>query len=146
MTLLEYLSYLPLSVAVFLWLRDGLDLYRKHNNMKNIEEIRASILKAIAEGTDEPEDLSKSAEDALSEAVQSYLIASTATASEPAKKAGKTIKEKGIALCHQVQNYSANLRPVSLLMKADVSTLTPEQIEALKRLGYAINGDKLEAE
>lgn len=146
MTLLEYLSYLPLSVAVFLWLRDGLDLYRKHNNMKNIEEIRASILKAIAEGTDEPEDLSKSAEDALSEAVQSYLTASTATASEPAKKAGKTIKEKGIALCHQVQNYSANLRPVSLLMKADVSTLTPEQIEALKRLGYAINGGKLEAE
>ncbi|WP_370956493.1 hypothetical protein [Enterobacter hormaechei] len=114
--------------------------------MKNIEEIRASILKAIAEGTDEPEDLNKSAENALAEAVQSYLSASTATASEPAKKVGKAIKEKGIAICHQVQNYSANLRPVSLLMKADVSTLTPEQIEALKRLGYAINGDKLEAE
>lgn len=44
------------------------------------------------------------------------------------------------------QGYSANLRPVSLMMKADVSTLTPEQIEALKRLGYAINGGKLEAE
>src|SRR5690606_3508085 len=110
MTLLEYLSHLLLSVAVFLWLRNGLDLYRKHNNMKNFEAIRASILKAIAEGTDEPEDLNKSAEDALAEAVQSYLSASTATASEPAKKAGKAIKEKGIALCHQAQGYSANLR------------------------------------
>ena len=37
----------------------------------------------------------------------------------------KTIKEKGIALCHESQGYSANLRPVSLLMKSD---LTPEQI------------------
>lgn len=139
MTLLEYLSYLPLSVAVFLWLRNGLDLYRKHNNMKNFEAIRASILEAIAEGTDEPEDLNKSAEDALAQAVQSYLSASTATASEPAKKAGKAIKDKGIALCHQAQGYSANLRPVSLMMKADVSTLTPEQRAALERLGYVIN-------
>ena len=146
MTLLEYLSYLPLSVAGFLWLRDGLDLYRKHNNMKNLEALRASILKAIAEGTDEPEDLNKSAEDALAEAVQSYLSASTATASEPAKKAGKAIKDKGIALCHQAQGYSANLRPVSLMMKADVSTLTPDQRAALERLGYVINGGKLEVE
>lgn len=139
MTLLEYLSYLPLSVAVFLWLRNGLDLYRKHNNMKNLEAIRASILKAITEGTDEPEDLNKSAEDALAEAVQSYLSASTATASEPAKKAGKAIKDKGIALCHQAQGYSANLRPVSLMMKASLDELTPEQRTALERLGYDIN-------
>lgn len=139
MTLLEYLSHLPLSVAVFLWLRNGLDLYRKHNNMKNLEAIRASILKAIAEGTDETEDLNKSAEDALAEAVQSYLSASTATASEPAKKAGKAIKDKGIALCHQAQGYSANLRPVSLMMKASLDELTPEQRAALKRLGYVIN-------
>ncbi|HIC0890147.1 TPA: hypothetical protein ACWZ1E_001882 [Enterobacter hormaechei] len=139
MTLLEYLSHLPLSVAVFLWLRNGLDLYRKHNNMKNLEAIRASILKAIAEGTDEPEDLNKSAEDALAEAVQSYLSASTATASEPAKKAGKAIKDKGIALCHQAQGYSANLRPVSLMMKASLDELTPEQRAALERLGYDIN-------
>ncbi len=139
MTLLEYLSPLPLSVAVFLWLRNGLDLYRKHNNMKNLEAIRASILKAIAEGTDEPEDLNKSAEDALAEAVQSYLSASTATASEPAKKAGKAIKDKGIALCHQAQGYSANLRPVSLMMKASLDELTPEQRAALDRLGYVIN-------
>lgn len=106
--------------------------------MKNIEEIRASILKAIAEGTDEPEDLSKSAEDALAEAVQSYLSASTATASKSAPKA-KTIKEKGIALCHQAQGYSANLRPVSLMMKASLDELTPEQRAALERLGYDIN-------
>lgn len=139
MTLLEYLSHLPLSVAVFLWLRNGLDLYRKHNNMKNLEAIRASILKAIAEGTDEPEDLNKSAEDALAEAVQTYLSASTATASEPAKKAGKAIKDKGIALCHQAQGYSANLRPVSLMMKASLDELTPEQRAALECLGYDIN-------
>lgn len=37
----------------------------------------------------------------------------------------KTIKDKGIALCHESQGYSANLRPVSLLMKSD---LAPEQI------------------
>ncbi|MCF8580972.1 hypothetical protein L2X67_14200 [Enterobacter ludwigii] len=114
--------------------------------MKNFEAIRASILEAMTAGTDEPEDLNKSAEDALAEAVQSYLSASTATASEPAPKSGKTIKEKGIALCHQAQGYSANLRPVSLMMKADVFTLTPEQRAALERLGYVINGGKLEVE
>lgn len=107
--------------------------------MKNIEEIRASIMAAMTAGTQEPEDLSKSAEDALSEAVQSYLTASTATASEPAKKSGKAIKEKGIALCHQAQGYSANLRPVSLMMKASLDELTPEQRAALERLGYVIN-------
>lgn len=139
MTLLEYLSFLPICVAVFLWLRDGLDLYRKHNNMNKIQAIRASILEAMTAGTDEPEDLNKSAEDALAEAVQSYLAASIATASEPAKKAGKTIKEKGIALCHQAQGYSANLRPVSLMMKASLDELTPEQRAALERLGYVIN-------
>ncbi|AKJ73300.1 hypothetical protein SP41_11 [Salmonella phage 41] len=37
----------------------------------------------------------------------------------------KSIKEKGIALCHESQGFSANLRPVSLLMKSD---LQPEQI------------------
>lgn len=107
--------------------------------MKNINDIRTSIMAALAAGTDEPEDLGKSAEDALAKAVQSYLTASTAIASEPAKKAGKAIKEKGIALCHEAQGYSANLRPVSLMMKADVSTLTPEQRAALERLGYVIN-------
>ncbi|ELO6878161.1 hypothetical protein R0V06_000315 [Escherichia coli] len=137
MSLETILSYLPLSVAVFLWLRDGLDLYRKYKNMKKIEEVRASIMAAITAGSDEQEDLSKSAEDEFSEAVQSYLTASTATASKSAPKA-KTIKEKGIALCHQAQGYSANLRPVSLMMKANLDELTPEQRAALERLGYVI--------
>lgn len=106
--------------------------------MKNIEEIRVSIRDAMTAGTDEPEDLNKSAEEALAEAVQSYLIASTATVSKSAPKA-KTIKEKGIALCHQAQGYSANLRPVSLMMKASLDELTPEQRAALERLGYVIN-------
>ncbi len=66
--------------------------------MNNIEAIRASIWEAMTAGTDEPEDLNKSAEEALAEAVQSYLSASTTTASEPAPKSGKTIKEKG-SLC-----------------------------------------------
>ena len=110
--------------------------------MKNVNDIRAAMQAAA-----EPEsgDLNKSADQVLADAIEGYLTASTATASKSAPKA-KTIKEKGIALCHQAQGYSANLRPVSLMMKADVSTLTPEQIEALKRLGYAINGGKLEAE
>ena len=103
--------------------------------MNNIEAIRASIREAMTAGTDEPEDLNKSAEEALAEAVQSYLSASTATA----PKSGKTIKEKGIALCHQAQGYSANLRPVSLMMKASLDELTPEQRAALERLGYDIN-------
>ncbi|CZU21547.1 MULTISPECIES: hypothetical protein [Enterobacter] len=114
--------------------------------MKNVNDIRADILAAM-QAAAEPEsgDLNKSADQVLADAIEGYLTASTATASKSAPKA-KTIKEKGIALCHQAQGYSANLRPVSLMMKADVSTLTPEQIEALKRLGYAINGGKLEAE
>lgn len=40
---------------------------------------------------------------------------------------GKTIKSKGIALTHKDQGYSANQRPVSLMMKSD---LAPEQITA----------------
>ncbi|EFN1795368.1 TPA: hypothetical protein J1564_000070 [Escherichia coli] len=106
--------------------------------MKNINDIRADILAAM-QAAAEPEDLNKSAEEALAEAVQSYLSASTATASEPAPKSGKTLKEKGIALCHQAQGYSANMRPVSLMMKASLDELTPEQRAALERLGYVIN-------
>jgi len=125
-------------MAVFPWLRDSLDLYKKNNNMNKIQAIRASILEAMTAGTDETEDLNKSAEDALAEAVQSYLTASIATASKSTPKA-KTIKEKGIALCHQSQGYSANLRPVSLMMKSKFEDLTEEQRAALKRLGYVIN-------
>lgn len=37
------------------------------------------------------------------------------------------IQEKGIALCHEAQGFSANKRPISLLMKSD---LEPEQLTA----------------
>ncbi|MCS2164988.1 hypothetical protein [Scandinavium manionii] len=109
--------------------------------MRTIKDIRASILEAMQAGDEpEPEDLSKSAEDVLASAVQNYLTASTATTNEPAqKKGGKAIKSKGIAICHEAQNYSANLRPVSLMMKASLDDLTPEQRAALERLGFAIN-------
>ena len=84
--------------------------------MKNVNDIRADILAAM-QAAAEPEsgDLNKSADQVLADAIEGYLTASTATASEPAPKSGKTIKEKGIALCHQAQGYSANLRPVSLM-------------------------------
>ncbi len=39
----------------------------------------------------------------------------------------------------RAQGYSANLRPVSLMMKASLDELTPEQRAALDRLGYVIN-------
>ncbi len=108
--------------------------------MKNVNDIRADILAAMqAAAVPESGDLNKSADQVLADAIEGYLTASTATASESAPKSGKTLKEKGIALCHQAQGYSANLRPVSLMMKADVSTLTPEQRAALERLGYVIN-------
>lgn len=104
--------------------------------MKNVNDIRADILAAM-QAAAEPDsgDLNKSAEQVLADAIEGYL---TASASKSAPKA-KTIKEKGIALCHQAQGYSANLRPVSLMMKASLDELTPEQRAALERLGYDIN-------
>lgn len=107
--------------------------------MKNVNDIYADILAAI-QAAAEPEsgDLNKSADQVLADAIEGYLTASTATASKSAPKA-KTIKEKGIALCHQAQGYSANLRPVSLMMKSKIEDLTNEQWLALQYLGYQIN-------
>lgn len=47
-----------------------------------------------------------------------------------------TIKEKGIALCHKAQGYSANNRPVSLLMKSDLQPdqLTEDIVKALRQV------------
>lgn len=47
-----------------------------------------------------------------------------------------TIKEKGIALCHKSQGYSANNRPVSLLMKSDLQPeqLTDDIVKALRQV------------
>ncbi|HEY3588474.1 MAG TPA: hypothetical protein VGL07_00085 [Buttiauxella sp.] len=103
--------------------------------MKTLEEVRAELLKAMNTTQADPESINKSTEQVLADAIQDYLSVSN----EAAAPKGKTIKEKGIALCHQSQGYSANLRPVSLMMKADLNTLSTDQIEALKRLGYTIN-------
>ncbi|QEQ94922.1 hypothetical protein pEaSNUABM56_00123 [Erwinia phage pEa_SNUABM_56] len=48
----------------------------------------------------------------------------------------KTIKDKGIALCHESQGYSANLRPVSLLMKSDLAPdqITKDVVKALRQV------------
>ena len=37
------------------------------------------------------------------------------------------IQEKGIALCHEAQGFSANKRPISLLMKSDLERPHPCQ-------------------
>lgn len=108
--------------------------------MKNVNDIRADILAAM-QAAAEPEsgDLNKSAHQVLADAIEGYLTASTATASKSAPKGGKAIKSKGIALTAAVQGGPANLRPVSLMMKANLDELTPEQRAALERLGYIIN-------
>lgn len=107
--------------------------------MKNIEEIRASILEAMIAGTDEPEDLSKSADQVLADAITTYLASPTSNSQPTQTKDGKAIKIKGIAMTCAAQGYSANLRPVSLLMKSKIEDLTNEQWLALKYLGYQIN-------
>ncbi|WP_312181172.1 hypothetical protein [Pantoea sp. CTOTU46764] len=111
-----------------------------------------------------PEELQKAstvAQDALTAAVADYLAQSTATKNAAAAAAltaanasalkaprGKRIKDKGIALCHESQGYSANLRPDSLLMKAGKPGISlqvnkaalidapPELLATLKRLGF----------
>lgn len=48
----------------------------------------------------------------------------------------KKMKEKGIALCHKAQGYSANQRPVSLLMKSEIDpeNLTDDVIKSLQQV------------
>ncbi|WP_208715265.1 hypothetical protein [Pantoea cypripedii] len=126
------------------------------SNTPNVSKIHASS---------SPEELRKAsqqAQDTLTAAVNSFLsqgsvVTTTATgtaaaapATAPTAQRGKTIKEKGIALCHESQGYSANLRPDSLLMKAGkpgmislqvnkaaLENASAELLAALKRLGYA---------
>lgn len=145
--------------------------------MKNLEDIRAELLQSMQKAhsndsstgnaskisaSSTPEELQKAstvAQDALTAAVADYLAQSAATknaaaalsaANASALKAprGKRIKEKGIALCHESQGYSANLRPDSLLMKAGKPGISlqvnkaalidapPELLATLKRLGF----------
>lgn len=46
------------------------------------------------------------------------------------------IQEKGIALCHEAQGFSANKRPISLLMKSDLQPeqLTGDIVKALRQV------------
>lgn len=46
------------------------------------------------------------------------------------------IQEKGIALCHEAQGFSANNRPISLLMKSDLEPeqLTEDIVKALRQV------------
>lgn len=110
--------------------------------INKLEEIRKALQEALqAQQTDNEQshsDINKSSQDALQSAIDDYLSNPLATPLAPQKTA--TIKLKGIALTHlQAQGGPANLRPVSLLMKADVKDLTDEQKAALERLGYMIN-------
>lgn len=52
------------------------------------------------------------------------------------KEVKKRFKEKGIALCHIDQGYSANLRPASLLMKSDIKpeNITVDLIKTLQQV------------
>lgn len=56
-------------------------------------------------------------------------------------KRTKEIKSKGIALCHKLQGYGANNRPVSLLMKSELSPdqLTKDVIKALRQVTLEIS-------
>lgn len=54
---------------------------------------------------------------------------------------GRNIKSRGIALTHKDQGYSANQRPVSLLMKSDIdpATLTVDIIKNLEQVQLKIS-------
>ncbi|HAU5793596.1 TPA: hypothetical protein J4786_003290 [Citrobacter amalonaticus] len=99
--------------------------------INKLEIVKQALLEAMQKQAEPTRaDINKSAQNVLDDAIEAYLTVPQKTA---------TIKLKGIALTHKEQGYSANLRPVSLLMKANVEDLTDEQKAALARLGYVIN-------
>lgn len=110
--------------------------------INKIDSVRKALLEALEaqQTADEqsPDVINKSSQDALQDAIDDYLTNPLATPLTPQKTA--TIKLKGIALTHEAQGFSANNRPVSLLMKANIDDLTDEQKAALERLGYSLNG------
>lgn len=135
--------------------------------INQLEIVKQALLEAMqANSEPEAEEIAKASENVLQNAVEAYITTSNKTLAEkkadaysaftesggkdllPIYQVGqstvKTMKKKGIALTHEAQNYSANLRPVSLMMKSgvDLNTLTPEQIEILKRLGHVLNGEQ----
>lgn len=129
--------------------------------MKTLEDIRTELLQSMQkahsskiDSASTPAELHKAAQDTLTAAVADYLAQNTATVATTSSTTiaprGKRIKEKGIALCHESQGYSANRRPDSLLMKAGKPGISlqvnkaalqdadPELLAALKRLGYVL--------
>ncbi|EKY5002869.1 hypothetical protein QFX71_001778 [Citrobacter amalonaticus] len=135
--------------------------------INQLQIVKQALLEAMqANSEPEPDDINKSAQNVLDDAIDAYITNSNKTLAEqkadaytaftesggkdllPLYQVGastvKTMKKKGIAITHQAQNYSANNRPVSLMMKAgvDLNTLTPEQREILKRLGHTLNGEQ----
>lgn len=110
--------------------------------INKIASVRKALLEALEaqQIADEQShsEINKSSQDALQSAIDDYLTNPLATLLTPQKTA--TIKLKGIALTHEAQGYSANLRPVSLLMKMKPEDLTPELRAKLEKLGYILNG------
>lgn len=120
--------------------------------INTLEQVRNGIMAALTAAS-EPKKLNKNADDVLAEAVQNYLSGSNTEASHSAtSKPTPGRGRPGIALTHKLQGYSANLRPVSLLMKSGITpgislrinksaleNATPEVLAALKRLGYDVN-------
>lgn len=121
---------------------------------ETLEKVKASISAALlgktpAQLADEQRKaaVKTAVDDFLSKYPADYFSSALDGSLTPVKT-GKRIKEKGIALCHESQGYSANLRPVSLLMKSGISlrinksaleNATPEVLAALKCLGYDVN-------
>lgn len=134
--------------------------------ISKLELVKQALLEAMQKQSEPTQDdINKSAQDALDDAIEAYITNSNKTLAEqkadaytaftesggkdllPLYQVGastvKTMKKKGIAITHQAQKYSANNRPVSLLMKSgvDLNTLTREQRAVLERLGYSLNGE-----
>ncbi|KOC88839.1 hypothetical protein [Winslowiella iniecta] len=130
--------------------------------MKTLEDIRAELLQSMQkahsntanaskiDATSNPAELHKAAQDTLTAAIAGYLAQNTATTATTPSTTTAPRGKKGIALCHESQGYSANLRPDSLLMKAGrpgislqvnkaaLQDADPELLAALKRLGYVL--------
>ena len=111
--------------------------------MKTLEDLRASLTEAMSTAAD-PVELNKSAEEVLADAVQNTCQHRVS----PLVNQLRGVADQWIAITHKLQGYSANNRPVSLLMKSGISiqinkaaldNASPEIIAALKRLGYDVN-------
>lgn len=112
--------------------------------IKSVEiHVQAHREVAEAEMVDKPhQDIEKSAQDALAALIERNK--DLLNDDDLPEDKGRKVKSRGIALCHVVQGYSANQRPVSLLTKsksrmvkveickAGITVLTAEQEANLK--------------